>query len=370
MTISTSSFLYRSVLIASLITTLAACTSIANKPFTEQRPEVNQFVNRLVTKDGFDRTYVVNTLAEAKPMPALTKVMKKPHESKPWYIYAKSFVSPKQIEHGVEFSNQHKVALAKAQREYGVPSSIIVAILGVETNYGKITGGDRVLDTISTFAFNYPSRAVFFQNELEQFFLLNREENWPATQLRGSYAGAIGYPQFMPSSYRTYAVAYNGKGHGDIIHNMDDAIVSVANYFKQHGWRTGEPIATIANVHSQAATQLVSAKLVPKRTIAQWATLDITPKQAVPSNLKAAFFDVEMPYGQQYWLGLHNFYVISLYNPRVNYTMAVYQLSQHIEATLKMQSPSKMPKAVGVHSAKKAQKAQKAKTTKTAKRTS
>lgn len=310
---------------------LFGCATTSTGQYQPQRPEVNAFINKMVTEHGLDRQYVTETLAEASMQPKLIESMKKPHEAKPWYVYRASFLTQKRIDGGVKFWREHEKALADAERTYGVPPHIIVGIIGVETDYGNIKGKHKVLDALATLAFDYPKRAPFFQSELENFLLMTHEQQWQPTGLLGSYAGAFGIPQFMPSSYRRYAVAYHGDRSPDIINNPSDAIMSVAHYFKGHGWRPGAPVAMRAQVTNTRRQTIDNQKLLPKVTMAQHIRQGVIPASHLPHEERAALIRLQQPTKSEYWLGLHNFYVISLYNPRVNYTMAVYQLSEAVK---------------------------------------
>jgi membrane-bound lytic murein transglycosylase B len=225
---------------------------------------------------------------------------------------------------------KHSETLARAERDYGVPPEIITAIIGVETNYGGYTGKASVLNSLSTLAFEHPRRSPFFTSELENYLLLVRERGWQADEKLGSYAGAMGLGQFMPSNYRTLAVDFNDDGIADLF-NPVDAIGSVANYFKHHGWVSDEPVAATAIVLEGFDTNEANRSLRPSKTVADLAELGYLSTVAFEPDAKAIAMRFSGLAGDEYWIGLANFYVISRYNPRQKYAMAVYQLSQEIK---------------------------------------
>lgn len=234
------------------------------------------------------------------------------------------------IEGGVKFMQDNASALAVTQQKYGVPPEIITAIIGVETSYGKNTGSYRVIDALSTLAFNYPKRSPFFTGELENFLLLCREEHIDPLQPTGSYAGAMGIPQFMPSSFRSYAADFEGDYHRDIWNNPADAIASVGNYFYKHHWQRGQPVAFQAAVQGNAYRKALGGDLKPDRTIVQLKALNVESIETASPNQKAKLLAFELEQGEELWLGLDNFYVITRYNHSPLYAMAVYQLSRAI----------------------------------------
>ncbi len=211
-------------------------------------------VDELVAEEGFDRQELMKVFAQAQRKDSILEAIARPAEkTKPWYQYREIFLNEKREQQGVEFFNQHRATLLRAEREFGVPAEIIVAIIGVETSYGRVAGSYRVLDALSTLAFDYPPRSPFFTAELKDFLILTRDQGMDPTDLMGSYAGAMGYGQFMPSSYRNYAIDFDHDGKIDIWENPVDAIGSVANYFKQHGWRQGDVVVAAADGGRQYA---------------------------------------------------------------------------------------------------------------------
>ncbi|MDX1734377.1 MAG: lytic murein transglycosylase B, partial [Halioglobus sp.] len=208
-------------------------------------------VDELVAQEGFERDALLAVFAQAQKKDSILEAISRPAERvKPWHEYRDIFLTDKREREGVDFYAQHRETLQRAEREMGVPAEIIVAIIGVETSYGRITGRYRVLDALSTLAFDYPRRSEFFTRELKHYLILARDQGMDPTQLKGSYAGAMGYGQFMPSSYRSYAIDYDADGVVDIWNNPVDAIGSVANYFMRHGWRGGEPVVFAAQARA------------------------------------------------------------------------------------------------------------------------
>lgn len=294
------------------------------------RPEVAAFIRDMSTRHHFDAGALDRLFGGVEMQDRILDAMSRPAEGKPWYDYRKIFVTDARIQGGVDFWRQHAVALNQAQQRYGVTPELIVAILGVETIYGRNTGGFRVVDALSTLAFGYPRRADFFRAELEQFLLLCREENIDATTLKGSYAGAMGLPQFMPSSFRTYAVDLDGDGRKDIWSNPADAIGSIGNYFSRYGWRSGEEIVVRATARDGDYGQFLSKDLKPVHTLGELRRVGITPERSLPDSLLVKLLRFDLESSAEYWLGLENFFVISRYNHSPLYSMAVYQLGQAI----------------------------------------
>jgi membrane-bound lytic murein transglycosylase B len=251
---------------------------------------------------------------------------------KPWREYRAIFLTPARIRAGVEFFNEHEVRLRKVAAATRVPAEYLAAILGVETFYGTRTGSFRALDALATLAFDYPPRSAFFRAELRQLFLLAREEKISVTDVTGSYAGAMGPPQFIPSSYRAYAVDGNGDGHRDLIGDWDDIIASIANYFVQHSWQAGQAVATTAYLNSSAARPEDANELVIRDTIGSLRRQGVTFSSDLPDTAPALFLSLEGESGDEYWVGFQNFYTITRYNRSVMYALAVHQLAEAIAA--------------------------------------
>ncbi len=288
------------------------------------------FAEKMSQEYGFDRTEVELLLGEAEKKQTIIDAMNRPAEKvKPWKDYRKIFISEKRIVEGAQFWRDNRKALQRAEQEYGVDAEILVAIIGVETFYGRIKGNWRVLDALSTLAFDYPKRSKFFTRQLEEFLLLCREQGLNPRDVTGSYAGAMGYGQFIPSSYRSFAVDFDGDGKADIWNNTTDAIGSVANYFARHQWKLGEPVITPARVEKGYDEALLN-KLKLEKTLDDLKKLGFIPEDDLPGNLKAIPLRLEAKRGTEFWLGLPNFYSITRYNHSHLYAMAVYELSQLI----------------------------------------
>ena len=298
----------------------------ANTQSYSLRPDVQVFINRLVQQDGFDRQWLEKTLAAARKNAAILATIAKPYESKPWYQYKSLFVNETRVNAGVDFWDAHAQELGSAQQHYGVPASIIVAILGVESFYGHQKGGYPVLNALTTLAFDYPSRATFFQNELEQYLLMCREQSFDPVAPMGSYAGAMGVPQFMPDSYRQYAVTTVSGGHPDIWNNWADIIDSVANYFHIHGWQSGGLVALPAAL---PAKNTIPATLTPT-TIGTLRQQGVIVSAGLTADTPVILVPLQLQNDIQYWIGFDNFRVITQYNKSPLYAMAVFDLSARI----------------------------------------
>lgn len=317
------------LVLSGLLLLMGAAHSVADY---SQHPEAKKFIDEMVRKNGFSRSELISWLAKAEKKQAILDAISRPAEqSKTWKEYRPIFMVPVRIENGAKFWHDNEADLARAEHEFGVPAEIIVAIIGVETSYGRNTGGYNVIDALSTLAFDYPPRAPFFRSELENYFLLAREQGHSPLDFKGSYAGAMGYGQFMPSSYRKWAVDFNGDGFIDIWKSPADAIGSVANYFKEHGWKTGEPVAIGAHATDDAQAPQLNNVVPPEITIEQWRAQGINPVAWLPPTTRAIAVQFDGVSGVEYWFGLQNFYVITRYNRSPMYAMAVYQLSQAIK---------------------------------------
>lgn len=322
-------------LLIALILTLSAelfwRQPLADATSFSERPEVQQFVADMASRHGFDSDSLTSLFARITPRPSAAKTMTGQVLKPPsWTRYRGNFVTPWRISHGVSFWNENADALVRARRMYGVPEEVIVAIIGVETRYGSYPLPYPVLDTLATLAFDYPRRGEFFRGELEQYLLLMREEGRDPLALRGSFAGAMGIPQFMPSSYRSYAVDFDGDGHRDLWDNTTDAIGSVANYLKSYGWVAGQPVAMRAYLQPDTASDLLTGTLKPEHSIEELEARGVKPAESLAPATLAALLAVDVEDGREYWLGTSNFYAITRYNRNLFYAMAVYQLSHEI----------------------------------------
>ena len=298
-------------------------------------PNAQQFIDKMVNKHGFDRQQLREILSQAKRLDSVLRLMdnQAPTTSvKPpsgpngaWLRYRKKFITPDNVQNGVVFWNQYEDALNRAWQVYGVPPEIIVGIIGVETRWGRVMGKTRILDALATLSFNYPRRAEYFSGELETFLLMARDEQDDPLNLKGSFAGAMGYGQFMPSSYKQYAVDFSGDGHINLWDPVD-AIGSVANYFKAHGWVKGDQVAVMANGQAPGLPNGFKTKY----SISQLAAAGLTPQQPLGNHQQASLLRLDVGTGYQYWYGLPNFYTITRYNHSTHYAMAVWQLGQAV----------------------------------------
>lgn len=297
----------------------------------DSSPEAEAFIGELVRDNGFAEEQLLALFAEAQRKEPILAAISKPAERvKPWKVYRPIFITDARVAQGVDFWRQHEEALSRAEKQYGVPAQVIVAIIGVETFYGRNTGSWRVLDALSTLAFDYPPRASFFRQQLKEFLMLVREQQVDPLSLKGSYAGAMGLPQFMPGSFRAYAVDFDGDGHINIWSDPTDAIGSVANYFYMHGWQSGQPVVSRAQVNGQHFQDGLTEGLEAVKNVGQLRSLGWQPEQPMDSNLQAIAFRLDGDAGDEYWLGLPNFYVITRYNRSIMYAMAVHQLSERL----------------------------------------
>ena len=294
-------------------------------------PDALAFVDRMVSQHAFDETELKQLFAGAERQQSIIDAISRPAEKVlTWAEYRKIFIQDSRIEKGVNFWRDNSDTLVRAEDRYGVPAEIIVAIIGVETRYGENKGNYRVVDALSTLGFDYPPRATFFRKELEQFLLLSREQRQDPGALMGSYAGAMGYGQFMPSSFRSYAVDFDGDGIADIWNNSADAIGSVANYLAKHGWERDQDVVMRARVNSGYNTSLVNQGLNADQTLAQVKAGGLQPVRALSDDTAVLAMRLEGENGAEFWLGMKNFSVITRYNRSQLYAMAVYQLANRI----------------------------------------
>lgn len=293
---------------------------------------VNQFIDYMYNHHSFDIGELRTLFQQAKYSDKVLQAISKPAEKLAWHKYRSIFIRDARIEQGVRFWRKHQNALNKAEEIYGVPPQIITAIIGVETQYGQYTGKYQVIDSLATLAFHYGKREKFFRAELEQFLLLTREQNIDPLSLRGSYAGAMGIPQFISSSYRNYAVDFDQDGKKDLWHNPIDAIGSVANYFKQHHWLAEQPVAISIKVTDDKIDELTDNNLKPDIRFRDLKRYNIKSIHGIPKDALVKIMKFEQKDSYDYWLGMHNFYVITRYNHSQLYAMAVYQLSELIKA--------------------------------------
>ncbi len=295
-----------------------------------QRSDIQEFVNELAS-EGFDADYVNGVLSRSEVQQSILDAMSKPAERvMPWHEYRAIFITDKRINAGVEFYGEHRDTLLRIQEETGVPPEMVLGIIGVESYFGRITGKNRVVDALVTLGFEYPPRAKFFSSELNHAFLLAREEKMDIETLMGSYAGAMGPPQFIPSSYRNFAVDGDGDGIRDLLGNWEDILASVANYFAVHKWRAGEPVAALGTLGEDAGALPLNEGLKLNSTVGAISDASVFFPTEQAMDTKAGLWELEGEAGSQYWVGYHNLYVITRYNHSVMYALAAWELGNAI----------------------------------------
>jgi membrane-bound lytic murein transglycosylase B len=294
-------------------------------------PGISGFIDEMVAKHQFRRDELEKVFARAQHRPDVIEAISRPATIKPWPEYRAAFVNPKRVKLGLEFWRKYRQTLRRAEKKYGVPQEIIVAVIGVETIYGRNAGNFLVLDALTTLAFDYPRRADFFRSELEHYLLLAREQQFDLLAIRGSYAGAMGIPQFMPGSYRNYAVDFNGNRTVDLLRENVDAIGSVANYLQGYGWIRGEPVA----VRARAGGELPAGEARASRSLAEWMAAGVAPASDFAPDKSARLLDFTVEEGKEFWLAFNNFEVITRYNNSDYYAMSVFQLAEEIKVARK-----------------------------------
>ena len=313
---------------------LLTSTALPAGDFLEQYPQSREFIREMSSKHKFSEMELKTLFTQVEHKQSIIDAITRPAEGKPWYQYRPIFLTPSRIRQGVEFWQQNARLLQRAEQEYGVPPHIIVAIIGVETRFGRHSGSYRVMDSLSTLAFDYPKRGSFFRGQLEEFLLMSREEQRDPLDFLGSYAGAMGMPQFIPSSFRAYAVDFDDDGRRDLWGNASDVIGSVANYFSRHKWRAGEPVASRASLKGEPPQAVIDAGYRPSRTLGELRGMGVQPVASYNDEQKVALLALESAPGEhEYWVALHNFYVITRYNHSPLYAMAVHQLSEAIRTS-------------------------------------
>lgn len=296
-----------------------------------ERPDVRAFIDSMVAEHGYDEQSLTATLAAAESQPAILEAISRPAEKTlTWPEYRAIFITDERIDAGVEFWREHAESLQRISEATGVAPEILVGVIGVETYFGRITGKYRVLDALATLAFDYPPRSSFFTKELAQFLLLVREEEMQATAATGSYAGAMGAPQFMPSSFRAYAVDASDDGKRDIWNDWQDVIGSVANYFVEHGWKEDMPVAARATLGGQWEGPLPRNTLEATETVRSLSDQGVVFAAELPGDHPGQLVSLEAGSDAEYWVGFHNFFVITRYNRSVMYAMAVHHLGREI----------------------------------------
>ncbi|MCO7227378.1 lytic murein transglycosylase B [Pleionea sp. CnH1-48] len=310
---------------------LAGSVSYASTS-TKVGESLEDFIQRMVKTHQMDEKELTPLLTKTKVRQDIIDLMNKPAESLPWHRYRPIWIKDKRIKAGIEFWNKYQTELLRAEKTYQVPASIIVGILGVETYYGRIQGKIPVIEALVTLGFHYPKRAKFFRKELEEFLLLCKEQNWSPLTPKGSYAGAMGMGQFISSSYRNYAVDFDGDGKVNLFDSPVDAIGSVANYFKQHKWRWGQPVAYRVTGEGKNPEKWAAEKLKPMFTAGKLYEEGYKWPVSVVADASASLYPFEQEKNKDYWIGFNNFYVITRYNRSALYALAVYQFSQEVIA--------------------------------------
>lgn len=308
--------------------------SLLSDAAAAELPGIPGFIDEMVSKHQFRRNELERLFERAQYKQSVIDAITTPATTKPWVEYRAIFVNQRRIQAGLKFWKHHARTLRRAEKQYGVPQEIIVALIGVETLYGEQTGNYRTVDALTTLAFDYPPRAAFFRDELEQYLLLSRDQGFNLLDVKGSYAGALGIPQFMPSSYRKYAVDFDHDGKIDLLHDPIDAIGSVANYLKEYGWVSGQPVALLSK--ADAGNEGLSGV----RTAAEWAASGVVPAQTVADDAQARLLDFTVADGKEYWLTFDNFRVITRYNNSNFYAMSVYQLADALRRAREPSSAS------------------------------
>ena len=311
---------------------IAAKSVIYGREVPLDEKTITKFISAEAAKLGYSSTELKAILSEARVQKSILEAIANPAERKKWFEYRPIFIQKSRIDGGVDFQKKNKALLKKAHNKYGVNPDIITAIIGIETRYGRYTGKYRVLDALTTLAFHYPRRSKFFRKELIQFLTLTREEKIDPRNALGSYAGAMGMPQFISSSYRRYAVDFDQNGSRDLWNSKADVIGSVANYFSRHGWKKDGLVAIPAKATAKAFKELGHYNLKPpSHTIAELKKLGVTPLAKVDDSLKAELLTLELKDDVEFWIIFHNFYVITRYNHSSHYAMAAFQLSGLID---------------------------------------
>ena len=315
--------------------------------FDLSRPEIKTFIAEVARRNALSKRALSKLLAKAEPQPKIIEMITKPAERvSPWWEYRDRFLTEERIALGAQLWQDHREELERIAAERGVAPEYIVAIIGVETKYGRITGRFRVLDALATLAFDYPPRSEFFRKELEQFVLLSREEKMDPLKTLGSYAGAMGNAQFMPSSYRKYAVDAQDDKKRDLWSDWGDVFASIANYFREHGWETGGPVLAEVELDPDPTFVIDTRNLTPNETIQSLAAQGVVTRIDAPPTTPAMLISAEQSDGPAYRVGFNNFEVITRYNRSPRYAMAVHDLAEAIAARVHAMPESATPTAV------------------------
>jgi membrane-bound lytic murein transglycosylase B len=302
------------------------------------RPDIQNYIQSLYQQYNFDQHQLTSWFEQTDFNPHVLEKMTPHGKALSWHEYQKIFITPKRIKQGVDFWRKNSQAIHNASQQYGVPESMILGIIGVETSYGENKGSFPVFSTLATLAFDYPPRAHYFQSELTHFLLLAREARWDVINTKGSYAAALGLPQFMPSSYRIYAIDADQKGYADLMNNERDAIYSVANYLSQKGWHAGEPIATPARLINPRYATFAHMKQTASFSLKQWQNFGLIATAPISSHLTAKAVFMKNPGFHDPWLTFHNFDVLKKYNASNRYALVVYALGNQVAETAGIKS--------------------------------
>ena len=329
------------VVAVALLPARADSTVAPSSPrFDLERPEIKAFLDDVAQRNSLSRAQLSRLIATAEPQPRIVELISKPAERvTPWWEYRERFLTEDRIALGVQFWQEHRESLERIASERGVAPEYIVAIIGVETKYGRIMGRYRVLDALATLAFDYPPRGEYFRKELEQFVLLTREESLNVPEALGSYAGAMGGSQFMPSSFRKFAVDADGDGKRDLWQNWDDVFASTANYFREHGWETGGPVLSEVELDPDPDFTIDTRNLTLNETVESLGLSGVHVKSPVAAGTPALIISAEQKDGPAYRVGFRNFEVITRYNRSVKYAMTVNDLAEAIARRVRGTQP-------------------------------
>jgi len=325
-------------LLKTLTVTLSGTVFFSLSAFSLQTSDykrLGKMFDEVASKTAYSVTDLEALFQKVEIQPRIIEIMDKPAESMPWYQYRKIFLTEKNISKGVEYWIKHADTLARAEKKFGVPPEIIIATLGVETRYGANTGGFRVIDALTTLGLEYPRRSEYFTKELKNFLLLSDENRLNPLAVTGSYAGAIGLPQFMPSSYRAYAVDFNGDGYSDLVNSVEDAIGSIASYYSEHGWKPGQPISWSTRGVRSKANKMVVKKRKTDRVLNDFLQKGFALQEQIDPQTRAGLIKLEGEKGPEYRVAFDNFFVITRYNTSMLYATAVQLLGEEIKSRVK-----------------------------------
>ncbi|ABI60685.1 lytic murein transglycosylase B [Nitrosomonas eutropha] len=328
--INSSYFPDRLLLFMPIILIVYSSVCLAAQPTPISRSEVRNFITYMVNHHQYEIDELEKIFSQTNFRPDILKLISTPASAITWDEYRKRFVNMQRIRGGINFWNKHASELEQARKIYGIPEEIIVAIIGIETAYGSSTGTYRIMDALTTLAFDFPRRADYFREELEQYLLLAREQKFGLLDIKGSYAGAIGIPQFMPGSYRRYAVDFNHDGKIDLSGSAADAIGSIGNYLKEYGWEAGKPIAVRARIRSENFQKFLDAGIEPLHSVKKLREAGIIPLDSITDDTLSALLELNSQDNRQFWLGFRNFYAITRYNRSTFYAMSVFELARAI----------------------------------------